>query len=80
MEALSPRSKKMYRYKEKKRQTDRQTGTRRFVDRIDDFDLFAKPVINFNMRGKDKVTTRCGLLFSFLLVAIVFYFALLRAL
>ena len=45
---------------------------------LDSFDIFAKPVINFNMRGKERVTSRCGLAFSFMLVMLVIYFILNR--
>ena len=45
---------------------------------LDNFDMFAKPVINFNMRGKERVTSRCGLAFSFLMIMLVFYFILNR--
>ena len=44
------------------------------------FDLFAIPVINFNMRGKEKVTSTLGSIFSFALVVIVCYFTLTRSL
>ena len=50
--------------------------TRSFVDFIEDLDFFAKPVINFNMRGKEKVSSRIGLFASFLIVSIVLYLAL----
>lgn len=44
------------------------------------FDLFAVPVINFNMRGKEKVTSKLGQIFSVALVITMVYFTLTRSL
>ena len=49
-----------------------------FTKWANDFDFFAKPVISFNIRGKEKVSTKCGTLFSFLLTAILVYSSLLK--
>lgn len=45
---------------------------------LDSYDMFAKPVINFNIHGREKVTSRCGLAFSFLMVCLVIYFVVVR--
>ena len=73
---LSPRSRKNYFFKTEIKQYGRRTVTRSFVDFIEDLDFFAKPVINFNMRGKEKVSSRIGLFASFIIVSIVLYLAL----
>ena len=79
LNSLSPRALKNYKYKKGKKENDRNIKSRALVDWIDEFDLFAKPVVSFNMRGKERVTSRCGLAFSILLIVLVFYFMLLRA-
>ena len=75
---LSPRSRKNYEYRTERRRTDKRTTSRSFMARLDAFDMFAKPVINFNMRGRERVTSKLGLSFSFLLVCVVFYFVVVR--
>ena len=59
-----------------RQETDAQFGVasaRSFTDWADGFDFFAKPVTNFKIRGKDKVSTKCGIFFSFLLTGILVY-------
>ena len=51
-------------------------ASRSFTNWADGFDFFAKPVISFNLRGKQKVSTKCGTFFSFLLTAILIYSSL----
>lgn len=75
---LSPRSKINYRYKTQKRIVDDKPVSRSFISWLDSLDLFAVPVIKFNMRGKEQVSTRCGLLFTICLFVIVIFFTLSR--
>ena len=40
---------------------------------MEGFDFFSKPVVNFNLQGKERVATKCGIFCSFLLISILTY-------
>ena len=75
---LSPRSRKNFEYKTEKRQTGKRTVAGSCIDSLEGYDLFAKSVVNFNMRGRQKITSRVGLFLSFVQLVIVFYYMLSR--
>ena len=74
---LSPRSRRNHDYKKQKHEeNDTKFGVqtaRSFTQWAETFDFFAQPVINFNIKGKDQVSTKCGILFSFILTGILVY-------
>ena len=75
---MSPRSQKKLEYKNEKRRFDHRNKSRSFIEAVNGFDLFASPVMNFNVRGREKVTSKFGLAVSFFLYVCVFYFSVTR--
>ena len=77
---LSPRSRRNHDYKKQKREEiDAKFGVakaRSFTQWANGYDFFALPVVNFNIRGKEQVSTKCGIFFSLLLTSIIVYSSL----
>ena len=47
--------------------------SRSFTAWAEGYDLFAQPIVNFNIRGKSKVSTNCGIFWSFILIGMLVY-------
>ena len=75
---LSPRSRRKHDYKKQRREQSNtlQGVSRQFISCTDSYDFFAKPVVSFNIRGEEKVSTKCGFFLSFILTSILVYTSL----
>ena len=49
------------------------------MQRMQSFDMFAKPIPSFNLRGREAVSTRIGAFCSIIIAVVVFYYALLKS-
>ena len=76
---LTPRSRRTHDYKKQRREDDSgklYKATNSFTKWADGFDFFARPVISFNIQGQERVSTRVGVFFSFILTGVLVYVTL----